>query len=486
MMMMRTEKENVDDFEDVEENVGALLKMERYASSPKPDDDDAGGRMKKEGGEISAYSYSWYSSRSPSSLWFLSQSNARRMLLCLLLGVFLGVTVSNVFFFVVDAKAKETNDDFKFASVAERSGDEPWAKHKEKENEEYLAAMRYFQCTQTDKEAERKVVNLGTGGGLGSMLQFSWREFLGSKVNPTGKHAAVTFAGELKWYTANDECKQTPGYACFFLDPTSEGHVDLGSANMNNSDNIDNNNSPQLSCEERYGKGNFLPLQGNAFWWRITSAYLFSPKLNILAAAEAVREQFHFTDFPDVALHIRRGDKLQDAASRQSIPITLEMYYEVAEKLVIEAAASKSSQILVYIASDDKEAMTTARDWEARRGGMNDLNFKVIIQETTITELEGTQVSASGNGLASDRKYAEALLFLVDLHFMMHSAYFAGLIMSQPARIVADIGFAKGTMLKAIAMDDENIEHGIDNGGWNTLSTGWLGKSELLSQNGAE
>jgi hypothetical protein len=69
---------------------------------------------------------------------------------------------------------------------------------------------------------------------------------------------------------------------------------------------------------------------------------------------------------------------------------------------------------------------------------------------------------------------------------MMHSAYFAGLIMSQPARIVADIGFAKGTMLKAIAMDDENIEHGLDNGGWNTLSTGWLGKSELLSQNGAE
>ena len=112
-----------------------------------------------------------------------------------------------------------------------------------------------------------------------------------------------------------------------------------------------------------------------------------------------------------MALHIRRGDKLQDAASRQSIPITLEMYYEVAEKLVIEAAA-ESSQILVYIASDDKEAMTTARDWEARRGGMNDLNFKVIIQETTITELEGTQVSASGNGLASDRKYAEALLFL--------------------------------------------------------------------------
>ena len=53
--------------------------------------------------------------------------------------------------------------------------------------------------------------------------------------------------------------------------------------------------------------------------------------------------------------------------------------------------------------------------------------------------------------------------------------------MSQPARIVADIGFAKGTMLKAIALDEENVENGLADGGWKALCTGWHGKSEVLS-----
>ena len=460
--------------------------MERYATLPKGFDDI---RMKKVN-EATSYSYSSLSSCSPYSL-FLSQSNSRKMVLCLVLGVLFGITGANVYFSAVDKIATmtrtrtnedyENNREFMLIAPKRKKDDEEGEQIERKENEEFLAAMRYFQCTQTDKEAEVKVVNLGTGGGLGSMLQFSWRELLKYKTDPQ-KHVAVRFAGNLKWYTANEGCKETPSYECFFLDPTSEGHIDVGDANMNNSDSIDRNVSPVLSCEERYAVGNLLPIKQNAFWWRITSAYLFSPKPNILSAAEAVREQFHFTDFPDVALHIRRGDKLHDGASRQTVPITLDMYFEVAEKLVIEAAASKSSQILVYIASDDKEAMMKARDWETQRGGMNDLNFKIIMQETKITELEGTQISESGNSLASDKKYAEALLFLVDLHFMMHSSYFAGLVMSQPARIVADIGFAKGSMLKAIALDEENIENGLADGGWKALCTGWHGKSEVLSQ----
>ena len=47
--------------------------------------------------------------------------------------------------------------------------------------ENYLAAMRYFQCTQTDKEAERLVVKLGVGGGIGSMLAVAWSELLNRK-----------------------------------------------------------------------------------------------------------------------------------------------------------------------------------------------------------------------------------------------------------------------------------------------------------------
>ena len=82
--------------------------------------------------------------------------------------------------------------------------------------ENYLAAMRYFQCTQTDKEAERHVVKLGVGGGIGSMLAVAWSELLKSKVEAQ-KHVAVTFEGDLKWYTSNEGCKQNPGYECFFL-----------------------------------------------------------------------------------------------------------------------------------------------------------------------------------------------------------------------------------------------------------------------------
>ena len=341
--------------------------------------------------------------------------------------------------------------------------------------ENYLAAMRYFQCTQTDKEAERHVVKLGVGGGIGSMLAVAWSELLKSKVEAQ-KHVAVTFEGDLKWYTSNEGCKQNPGYECFFLDPAGEGHVNLGDANSSN------NNNPTSSCEERFGKEIFLPIKMNQFWWGVTNAYMFAPKPNILAAADMVREQFDFTDFPDVALHIRRGDKLQDGASRQTVSVTVEEYFEVAEKLIIKVAASKSSEVLVYIATDDKEATTTARTWEARRGGASDLNFKLIMQETTIIDLEGTQLANSGNQLASDRKYSEALLFLVDMHFMMHCTYFVGLIMSQPARMVVDIGFAKGTMLNAIAMDEENVENGLDKDGWNRLCKSWRGKSEVLSK----
>ena len=142
-----------------------------------------------------------------------------------------------------------------------------------------------------------------------------------------------------------------------FLDPAGEGHVNLGDANSSN------NNNPTSSCEERFGKEIFLPIKMNQFWWGVTNAYMFAPKPNILAAADMVREQFDFTDFPDVALHIRH-DNLQDGASRQTVSVTVEEYFEVAEKLIIKVAASKSSEVLVYIATDDKEATTTARTWE--------------------------------------------------------------------------------------------------------------------------
>ena len=79
--------------------------------------------------------------------------------------------------------------------------------------------------------------------------------------------------------------------------------------------------------------------------------------------------------------------------------------------------------------------------------------------------------------LVNDRKYSEALLFLVDLHFIVHSTYLDRFNNVTTIRMVVGIGFAKGTMLNAIAMDEKNVENGLDKDGWNRLCKSWRGKS---------
>jgi hypothetical protein len=62
-----------------------------------------------------------------------------------------------------------------------------------------------------------------------------------------------------------------------------------------------------------------------------------------------------------------------------------------------------------------------------------------------------------GNKLSSADRFQEAENFILDLYFMMHSKYFGGLCMSQPARIVMNIGFLKGRLKQAVAFDEQNI-----------------------------
>ena len=208
-------------------------------------------------------------------------------------------------------------------------------------------------------------------------------------------------------------------------------------------------------------------------------SYMFSPKPNILSAADEVRKQFKFSTFPDVALHVRRGDKLGDPLSKQEDWISIDSYFKVAEKLIVDAAKALDDDriILVYVATDSKEAMDSAREWEKGRGA--GLNFKIIMQDNEIANLEGKQIADAGNQLSGDKKYAEALEFLVDLHFMMHAKYFVGLCMSQPARVVVNIGMAKGSMIRAVAMDEKDIKV-VD---WMKfgIEEGWSNMSDVLS-----
>ena len=147
---------------------------------------------------------------------------------------------------------------------------------------------------------------------------------------------AVTFEGDLKWYTSNEGCKQNLNE--YFLDPAGGVMLIWGMRIMAN------NNNPTSSCEERFGKEIFLPIKMNQFWWGVTNAYMFAPKPNILAAADMVREQFDFTDFPDVALHIKPGgDKLQDGASRQAVSVTVESILKLQKSSSLKSPLQKSS-----------------------------------------------------------------------------------------------------------------------------------------------
>ena len=69
---------------------------------------------------------------------------------------------------------------------------------------------------------------------------------------------------------------------------------------------------------------------------------------------------------------------------------------------------------------------------------------------------------------------------MVDLQFMMNAKYFAGLCMSQPARIVVNVGFAKGNLIQAVALDEQNIEL-IDR--WKLgAEEGWSRVSDILHE----
>lgn len=336
----------------------------------------------------------------------------------------------------------------------------------------YTSAMRYLQCTQQDSAAPKKSVQ-HYGGGFGSMFQVAAKNFLGAKID--NKDAAVSITGEFKWYTQNTGCNHTQ-FECFFLDPVKERHIDTGT----NEGNTAQGASHADFCKEEFG-GDFLPIQWNAFWWGIVQSYMFSPNHYLLSAADALRRKVKFAGFPDVALHIRRGDKLHDMQSRQEgLGITVDLYLRVAEKAIEKVSETKGSRVLLYVATDDKLAAEKARAWEKSHG--ESLNFKLIMQNSALVEhSDGSAMARQGDALAADAKYRESLEFIVDLHFMMHAQYFAGLIMSQPARLVVAIGRAKGTMLQATCLDETNFDV-VDSMKFRGGEEGWSKVSEFLGE----
>ena len=135
-------------------------------------------------------------------------------------------------------------------------------------------------------------------------------------------------------------------------------------------------------------------------------------------------------------------------------------------------------RVLIFIATDSSDIKQKVRKWAVDHTRTS----KVIMQSGNsvkpskkYSEREAAKVGAQ---LSNAVQFKEAENFLLDLHFMMHAKYFGGLCMSQPARIVMNIGFLKGRLMHAVAFDEQNIHL---NDRWKFgESEGWSKLSDIL------
>lgn len=221
-------------------------------------------------------------------------------------------------------------------------------------------------------------------------------------------------------------------------------------------------------------------IENNVFWWGVFQAYMFRPNARLMRAAHDLRRQFNFVGFPDIALHIRAGDKSIDKGSRQNKAISPKKFLKLAELWSEAIFRSEGRRVLIYIATDSKEVQKLVRAWAFLHSNTK----QIVMQVSNIAEKKGSrrktniEAAKAGWSISNSDKFEEALMFVLDLHFMMHAKYFAGLCMSQPARLAVNIGFMKGSMFQAVALDEQNIAYSDK---WKYgRSEGWSRPSDIL------
>jgi len=305
------------------------------------------------------------------------------------------------------------------------------------------------------------------------MFQSAARRFLDAKLKAHRENTSVRviFAGDYKWYTANMHCNHT-GHGCFFLDDTNVSLVD---PRCNDTDAVE----PPVNFES------------SAFWWSICQAYLFQAKKSLLEAAERHRQMFDFHGFPDIALHIRQGDKpiSMMLTEEQTNIISVDTYLKLAEKWILNDSLRNrlpGAKVVVYVASDQESVYRTVDSWAQRNANLVHLvmaKSKLAIKDNAP---KAAEAALAGDSLSPEDKFLESQQFILDLYFMMHAQRFAGLCMSQPARMVMNIGLARGgpyAMIEAVAMDEWNIEK-IDNMKYGVME-GWSRLSNVLNLSAA-
>lgn len=140
------------------------------------------------------------------------------------------------------------------------------------------------------------------------------------------------------------------------------------------------------------------------------------------------------------------------------------------ERIIAERGVA--APVVVFVATDDQRGVDAVSRWRAawqaaRRGGPR---LVVAMQQTATQKLNigvrhvaaMTMVSESlkGGVDAVSKQRAEADAAWIDIALLVEARFLVGLVMSQFARVAADIGLARGTMKEAIAIDEGNVGRG--------------------------
>ena len=303
-------------------------------------------------------------------------------------------------------------------------------------------------------------------GGIGSMLQDTAMRFLRAS-----KPTAIT--GDFRWYTSNKVCAAlgTPGMNCFFrpvLVPPSgiaKAAACTTQAECKPCAAYDPEVPQPLDANSLQSPS--LLARGGAWWWGVTQAYLFRPNAQLLEAVEVEKKRLGLSDAPAITVHLRRADKLNDKFSAQKKrPLAVQDYFAAVLRVAedIQSNSSRSLEpepIEVFFATDSSAAAAEVVAWALEHRDRLAVRVANGTHTRKLSALDGASQAVAHRGYATsgDEQYELALEALTDLLLLSSGRTLMGLCMSQLARLAAALGFARGNLRDAVALDPHNIPH---------------------------
>lgn len=325
-------------------------------------------------------------------------------------------------------------------------------------------------------------IPIGRGGGLGSMFQWSAKMFSAVLTEPAA--TVAIFEGQLKAYTSNPMCREITdggggGWPCFY-EQLSNCTAKSGAKSKRFDWKIRGEKQKAEYRSLEPGVVASIPDAFTAtahdateaeagFWWGALQGYAGRLNPRMRARLAVVKHALDYGEgdrAPKVAMHIRLGDKQADGQSKQAgVAGAASDYFKQADVLVARVqrqecgtgAALKAdacAQVGVYIATDSAAAVAASRAWAATNSAV-----RLVIAGSTASQ----NVSASAAEVAKvigkrDDAYSIAEEVVLDLNLLLGPPHFVGLCMSQLARYVVGVGFARGTLKTATAMDHNRIQ----------------------------